>query len=283
MPKFLSGNSLNLALENLFLEAQSQIILISPYIKLHDRYASALQTKRDNADIKIIVVFGKNENDISKSLIEEDFNFFKQFPNIEIRYESKLHAKYYANEKSAVLTSMNLHSYSQNNNIEAGVLTTRSLFGDIAKSALGNISDKSFDDDAYDYFERVCRLSELFYLKTPNYESGFLGFGKKYKNSTVKTDKLSLYFSNKSIDSSPREKETIELLDGYCIRTGKKIPFNLNMPMTYDAYEIWSAYKNENFEEKYCHLTGEKSNGETTFAKPILKKNWIRAKDKLKL
>ncbi|QOW10173.1 hypothetical protein Q73A0000_07255 [Kaistella flava (ex Peng et al. 2021)] len=125
MATFLTGNDLNAQLENLFEYADDYIILISPYIKLHDRYASALKAKKDNPNLKITVVFGKNEDDFSKSMKQEDFNFFKDFPNIEIRYEKRLHAKYYANESAAILTSMNLYNFSQDNNIEAGVLTNK--------------------------------------------------------------------------------------------------------------------------------------------------------------
>lgn len=42
MSKFLKGNELNSELEKVFENAESQIILVSPYIKLHDRYKSVL-------------------------------------------------------------------------------------------------------------------------------------------------------------------------------------------------------------------------------------------------
>ena len=107
MAKFLTGNELNSELEKILERADEQIVLISPYIKLHERYASTLKTKIDNPNLQITVVFGKNEEDLSKSMKQEDFMFFKQFPNIEIKYEKRLHAKYYANEQAAILTSMN--------------------------------------------------------------------------------------------------------------------------------------------------------------------------------
>src|SRR5690625_1598201 len=107
MAKFLQGNELNAELEKIFKNAKQQLILISPYIKLHDRYISTLQAKKDNPNLELIILFGKNEEDMSKSMKQEDFNFFKEFPNIEIRYEKRLHAKYYCNDLSAILTSMN--------------------------------------------------------------------------------------------------------------------------------------------------------------------------------
>lgn len=180
MAIFLTGNDLNAQLENLFEYADEYIILISPYIKLHDRYASALKTKKDNPNLKIIVVFGKNEDDFSKSMKQEDFVFFKDFPNIEIRYEKRLHAKYYANESSAILTSMNLYNFSQDNNIEAGVLTNR-------KGILGSItSQDTLENDAAGYFERVIEQSDLLFHREPKFESTMLGLSNSF-NAMVNT------------------------------------------------------------------------------------------------
>src|SRR5690554_419799 len=105
MAKFLKGNDLNAELERLFETAEGTIILISPYIKLHDRYKSTLLTHLKNHNLEIVVLFGKNEDDMSKSMKQEDFDFFKQFPNVEILFENRLHAKYYANETKAILRS----------------------------------------------------------------------------------------------------------------------------------------------------------------------------------
>ncbi|MEZ4805797.1 MAG: hypothetical protein R2852_10015 [Bacteroidia bacterium] len=88
MAKFLTGNELNSELEKIFDKADEQIILISPFIKLHDRYVSTLRTKRDNHKLKIIIVFGKNEEDMFKSMKQEDFNFLKEFLKYLVRYEN---------------------------------------------------------------------------------------------------------------------------------------------------------------------------------------------------
>lgn len=64
---------------------------------------------------------------------------------------------------------------------------------------------------------------------------------------------------------------------GYCIRTGGRIPFNIKRPLSPDAYRMWSQYKNGNYSEKFCHFSGEPSNGETSVNRPILKKNWNQA------
>lgn len=199
MAKFLTGNELNTELEKIFERADEQIILISPFIKLHDRFISTLRTKKDNHKLEIIIVFGKNEEDMSKSMKQEDFNFFKEFLNIQIRYERRLHAKYYANESSAILTSMNLYTYSQDNNIEAGVMTKATLLGNLASNFMTNMTgEDSFDNQAWTYFKRVIDQSDLLFKNTPQYESGMLGLTKKYKESKIEVDKLTEFFADKS-------------------------------------------------------------------------------------
>jgi hypothetical protein len=111
--RFLTDSDLNAALERIFKDAGKQLLLISPYIKLHDRLLALLRMRLDDQDLFIQVVFGKNEEDPGKSMLKEDLEFFMQFPNIEIRHQRRLHAKYYTNDKEAIITSMNLYSYSQ--------------------------------------------------------------------------------------------------------------------------------------------------------------------------
>jgi hypothetical protein len=68
-------------------------------------------------------------------------------------------------------------------------------------------------------------------------------------------------------------------LIGYCIRTGVEIPFDVEKPFSYEAYKKWNESGDIDHPEKYCHFSGEPSNGETNAGKPILKKNWKKAKE----
>ncbi len=290
MAKFLQGSELNFELEKIFENATERLILISPYIKLHERYASVLKVKRNNPSFEIIVVFGKNEDDFSRSMNLDDFVFFKEFPNIQIRYEKRLHAKYYANESSAILSSMNLYSYSQDNNIEAGVMTTVTILGSLASNFVGNVTgEDTFDRQALSYFNRVVNQSELLFKKTPTYESTMLGLSKKYVESIIEIDSLSDFFSGrlKPVSKKRFEKKEPPAIEkkntfqetktGYCIRTGKQIPFDIKRPMCDEALKSWEKYANKDFKEKFCHYSGQSSNGETSYAKPILPKYWKKA------
>ena len=119
---------------------------------------------------------------------------------------------------------------------------------------------------------------------------------KKYINSEIKVDKLSDFFKNrnynkiykkeienKDFDIKTTQKKEVKNGIGYCIRTGKEIAFNIERPMEYEAFKMWNKFKNPDFPEKYCHFSGELSNGETSVNKPILSKNWRKAKERFNL
>lgn len=79
-----------------------------------------------------------------------------------------------------------------------------------------------------------------------------------------------------SVSSKNPEKKK---QSGFCIRTGMQIPFNIDKPMSSEAYNIWNQYSDRDYPEKYCHFSGDPSNGETSFNKPVLKKYWKKAQE----
>ena len=185
MAEFVKGSKLNSEIESLFENATKSIVIISPYIKLHSRFIEILKCKKEDPNIEITIVFGKNEKKIYESINEEDVNFLAEFPNISIKYEPRLHAKYYSNETTSILSSMNLYDYSQNNNIEFGIVTKTSFLGSIS----GNTAS-TLDEDANNYFTTVIKKSQYFYKKVPKFENKMLGFSKKYIESKVEIDSI---------------------------------------------------------------------------------------------
>lgn len=272
MAEFLYGDNLNAALIEIIELAKEHLLIISPFIKLHGRVEYALKSQKDNDQLKITIVFGKNEDDRSKSITKKDFIFLKDFPNIVMRYEPRLHAKYYANDGSGLLSSMNLYDYSQNNNIEFGIFTIQSF--------TNKITGRGLDNDAFYYFQEIALKSETQFERVPKYQDGS---DKTYIHSETIVDELSKVFGltpDSLSESNEQQAKDVDI--GYCIRTGEKIPFNPDRPFCDAAFELWSKYKNENYQEQYCHYSGERSNGETSKARPILIKNWAKAKAKLK-
>lgn len=75
----------------------------------------------------------------------------------------------------------------------------------------------------------------------------------------------------------PSNSSKEEIHFGYCIRTGMKIDFNPEKPLSRQAYQTWSKFGDPHYSEAYCHFTGEPSFGETSVARPIMQKNWKKA------
>jgi hypothetical protein len=265
MPQFLNHQIIKKELLNLFYTADECIFLVSPYIKLNDEMRKALSRKRNDPKFEIVVLFGKNEENLSKSLSREDMEFFKDFANVEICYHADLHAKYYGNEIKSIVTSLNLHQYSVKNNIEIGILLERKMFD------FGG--DKKLDTEIFEYIEKVLESSELVYEKRTKQERFLFGLIGGKTNKKVSYDATSqIYGSPLTPNMYPNSQKM-----GYCIRTGKEIPFNIKVPYSKEAHQSWAVFKNENYKEQYCHYSGEKSNGETSFSRPVLKKYFKEA------
>jgi hypothetical protein len=263
MSKFLDHKSLSKEIIKLFEEAETDVIIVSPYIKLHSDIKKVLSKKKHDPEFRIEILYGKNETNHAKSLSDEDLSFFKEFQNVGIYYQENLHAKYYANEFKSIISSINLHEYSMNNNIEVGMLLERKHFG------FGG--DSAQDSEVFEYFDKIIQNSDSIFIKEVKKKKILLGLFEKNLGSQVIED------NRKKAPQENSTKSNTEKRIGFCIRTGKEIPFNPKLPFSTDAYKSWSTYKKDDYPEKYCHFSGEPSNGETTMARPILKKNWSRA------
>lgn len=230
MALFLDSTEITAKLHRLIAEADQFLYLVSPFIRLHHRLEDELETKKRQKDLKVVVLFGKNPDDPLRSMSEYDFSFFLDFPNIEIRYHEHLHAKLYASEDAALITSMNLYDFSQNNNIESGVMLL---------SPDCNTRTKAFgtDVDEHAYTDAIATYRRIF---------------------------------ERSMLIHPSAKATKSNATGYCIRTGTPIPFNPDQPMSYKAWQSWAQFSNPDYPEKYCHKTGKPSHGKTSMRRPML-------------
>ncbi|MCG2431848.1 phospholipase D family protein [Aequorivita xiaoshiensis] len=290
MSKFVTGKELESAIYDTIWDAKANLLIVSPFIKL-DEYFQKLFNKHENdPKIHILLVFGKNQKDIKRSLNKRDFDFFKKFPNVSIIYTPNLHAKYYGNESQGIITSINLYDYSFINNIEFGVFSKQSILNRFSTSA---------DNEAWNTCMDIAEANEVVFIKRPVYDQKL--FGKRYVSSKILFDSTEKFYGNSlngetgnnklndypdelalgsnSEDRPEREAFNEEFLNknnseiqtyGYCIRTGKKIKFNPKQPMCKEAWKIWNEYGNENFKEKYCHKTGKPSYGKTSMKNPIL-------------
>ena len=116
MADFLTRDSIVQRLERIIAEANEEIILISPYIKLDKRIQELLGEQKRST--KIHVIYRENK-------LNPDESSFLQRHGIKTSFLKNLHAKCYLNEKEAMLTSMNLYEHSLKNNIETGLAVSK--------------------------------------------------------------------------------------------------------------------------------------------------------------
>jgi hypothetical protein len=323
MAKFITGKDLENAVSEIIWEAKQTLLIVSPFIKLDNYFKRLFDEHKNNPEVHLVIVFGKNEGMVSRSLSNADFEFFTKFLNVSIIYVPNLHAKYYGNEKKGLITSINLYDYSFLNNIEFGVLSEGSFL-------LNNFTTTT-DQQAWETCWKIAKDNEVVFIKRPVYEKKLLSalLGKNYVKSDVLYDSTQQFYAigGRRVTTTKRLSDFPDVLDlgskpsirptreeveqtnhtsrkiqigdikilenqsnslsptnnyrpsGYCIRTGVEIPFNVDKPLSFDAYKAWNKYGDKDYSEKYCHLTGELSNGETSVRHPILRKNRKKASE----
>ncbi|SEA94887.1 hypothetical protein SAMN05443667_1132 [Flavobacterium gillisiae] len=297
MAEFLTGKALDEKLTDIIWEAKKELIILSPFIRLDDYCKSIFKKLKNNPELEVIIVFGKNEGETQRSLTPSDLEIFKEFSNITIIYCNNLHAKYYANESEALLTSLNLLGKSMTGNVEYGICFQNSKLN----------LDKLYTD-SYQYTNSVITDNPCVFVKLPIFKKTNLGLSRKYVESRILYDMTDALYRNRDFekkyfndfdtiesDNKPSreefvpEEKTVEKKQyssytpknnynrrnqqaesGFCIRTGEQIPFDPRRPYCYEAYQTWAIFENWNYRENYCHKTGRESNGRTSMSNPIL-------------
>ncbi len=244
MAKYLRTSGISAEVEQLIREARERLYIISPYLKLSDNIKELLNDKeREKTEVRII--FGKQE------LNPSEMSYLQTLKYVRLYFSKNLHAKCYLNERKMIIASMNLYEFSQQNNREMGILVER-----------GIEADRQVYEDAWRDIESILNnATDFAYVEAPK-----------------DVDKVRID-PPKPAPSKVEAKGITGKQMGFCIRTGIEIPFNIERPMSYEAYKLWSKFGNPDYAEKYCHFSGESSNGETCVSKPILKKNWLKAKE----
>lgn len=114
MAFFLTTRGLSHNIEKVISEAKKKIFLITPYLKFSPTLYERLR-HTSKKQIAITIIYGKTELTPSEETLLKELK-------CNIYYKDNLHAKCYANEKSAIICSMNLYSYSEVHNEEMGIL-----------------------------------------------------------------------------------------------------------------------------------------------------------------
>ncbi len=200
MAKFITGTDLEEAVYSIIWDASQTLMIVSPFVKLDGYFKKLFEKHIDDPKLHLLLVFGKNEGNESKSLGKNDFDFFKNFKNVSIIYEATLHAKYYGNESKGVITSINLHDYSFKNNIEFGVYSELSLLNSFTNQA---------DKQAWEKCLEIAENGEAIFIKRPVYKKKFLNTltgNKEFVKSEILHDSTDLIYSFNIKNRSDRKR-----------------------------------------------------------------------------
>ncbi len=245
MAKFINTRKAVSEIEDLIKNAGERLILVSPYLKLSKDFKELL-TYRNSKDKITTVIFGKQE------LNPDEMKFLQGLRFVILKYNEDLHAKCYVNDDKMVITSLNLYEFSMANNKEMGVLIDKN-----------DPADSQLFEDAFKEVDYINQTSQRFELNAP--KPTFIK-QSDYKSSKEKSNAIPTTNGK-----------------GFCIRTGVEIPFNVEKPLSYDAYKKWNEFGDPDYPERFCHYSGEPANGETSVSRPILRKNWKKAKEQFDL
>ena len=90
------------------------MIIISPYLSIYNKLRKTIQLA-DKRGVNIIVIYRKVDEN------SDVLEWLSSLKHVFVGQSDNLHAKYYGEDRSAVITSMNLYEYSQVNNEELGI------------------------------------------------------------------------------------------------------------------------------------------------------------------
>ena len=117
MADFLTTKGISHQLDQIIKKSEKTLYILSPYLRLSPTiYESIIDAIRRNVNVNII--YGKSE-------ITSDQDKLLKKLNCNVFFKENLHGKCYANETTAIITSMNLHTFSEVNNREFGVLINK--------------------------------------------------------------------------------------------------------------------------------------------------------------
>lgn len=146
---------------------------------------------------------------------------------VEVLAAEYLHAKIYLNEHAVVVSSMNLTEFSTKNSLEIAL----------------QVRDKGPQQLIRDYVGKTLMPLAI------NLRAGLA----EPPRSPIR-------------GSTPAHASPSGVA-GVCIRCQRPIGLDASRPLCPMCYEVWAAYRNEEYEEEFCHACGTAS--DVTYARPL--------------
>ena len=236
--EILSHSEVGGAIENLIDTSIEDLLLVSPYFNPSARMADAIRRAQlRGVNVRLLLRGGddKTKQEMSSADIAAC--------GCAVRFLTRLHAKIYVSEQSAILTSMNLLGASATDSYESGARYRKAQFpneyGLVRHQAelLVNLADEQAAVE-------IARTSS----------------GRAAKISAPQTARA---------PKEPKQGKP-RALTGHCLRCAVSIRQDMSKPLCPACYKTWSEYEDREYREKFCHICGEER--ATSMQKPLCKK-----------
>ncbi len=247
MAKFLDGAGVQAALTEIIKNAESELYLIAPYMKISQQTQNYLKNT-DKMNIQLTIISRSGAEIPSDTLA-----FLNELTHAKIKLCDNLHAKCFLNENQGLITSMNLHEHSQTHNWEMGINFFKSVDPDLYTDALKEIKQ-------IDGASKENPKIKIQSVKTTTQQ-------KSRQPPPQKTIHKPTQAPNKGLITKMLDSVLGEV--AYCIRCGEPLDgYDIEKPLCDKCYPIWAKYKKQDFPEKFCHACGEKKPN-ISYQKPV--------------
>ncbi len=240
MARFLDTTAVSDRLVQIIKGANERLVLVSPYLKMNRRVKELLDEKNLFKAVSIRVVYGKSD------LQPDEMKWLRSKDQIKTSFRKSLHAKCYLNEKEAVITSMNLHEFSEMNNDEMGISVTRA-------------EEPALYDEICKEVNRIIQNSEEIRVSVEHVEQGKTASPAAPRRADGPSSKLPA--------------------TGTCIDCGASVKLDVRHPFCRGCFKARDERSETKSAAKLCHVCG-KSN-KSTLLKPTCYDCYRGFKDEL--
>lgn len=250
--QILSHGEVEAAIVRLVLQAESRLLLVSPYFDPWNRLALALESAISVNNVDTVIVVRGGRDAVKQLPMTEPFSKV----GAKVFTLERLHAKVYYNEHEAIVTSMNLLQSSAMDSWEIAIRLSR-------------------DEDTHEYDELTEVLAELMDMVRLDQERlrARMQAEKKRQRAPKAEDKSAALSSVLGrLTSAPKKRrknanDKLVVVDsGVCIRCGDDLALNPERPFCRACYREW-AKEDAPGKETFCHRCGKETR--TSLEKPV--------------
>jgi phosphatidylserine/phosphatidylglycerophosphate/cardiolipin synthase-like enzyme len=251
----LSGTDISGEVLKLIDGAKERLLLVTPYFDPWDRLKMEIRRACGRPGLRVGLLLRGGEDKEKQEAKAAEIRSF----GAAVEYLSRLHAKIYLSESTAIVSSMNLLKSSAIDSWEVAIRLDRTAdaagYADVQRAA----------------GELVQRAVEERKMNTP---TGFAAVTRVFEAALQELTKSAAPAAparQASQKAAPRPARG-RAPAGACIRCAASIALNAERPYCATCYASWVRYQNPEYGENHCHSCGAVT--PTSMVKPLCRTCW---------